>query len=192
MTTFSCTPPFHNVPSFLSGFLHLFYFSLSHTHSLPSSHTYYLSPLFSPPLSLSLLLPPSHSTSLPLFLYLSHQMSTFVSAPSFTLPSEGSYEVQDTPTYLLARDEDCENSFHSTADFVSYICDIRIFNSTFNNFCLNVRSLMCSVMYYEKRIKCPKQGTKRGLSTVEITISFPPWIRSCLLDILFCPGNLCI
>ena len=24
-----------------------------------------------------------------------------------------------TPTYLLARDEDCENSFHSTADFVS-------------------------------------------------------------------------
>lgn len=28
-------------------------------------------------------------------------------------------EVADTPTYLLARDEDCENSFHSTADFVS-------------------------------------------------------------------------
>lgn len=25
----------------------------------------------------------------------------------------------DTTTYLLARDEDCENSFHSTADFVS-------------------------------------------------------------------------
>ena len=147
MSTFSWTPSFHNSPSFLSCFLQLFYFSLSHTPSLPSSHTYSLSPLFSPPLSLSLsltpslslylpllfslsfslilslslLLPPSHCTSLPLFLYLSHQMSTFVSAPSFTLPPKGSYEVQETPTYLLARDEDCENSFHSTADFVSYI-----------------------------------------------------------------------
>lgn len=27
--------------------------------------------------------------------------------------------VVDTPTYLLARDEDCENSFHSTADFMN-------------------------------------------------------------------------
>ena len=27
--------------------------------------------------------------------------------------------VQETPVYLLARDEDCENSFHSSADFVS-------------------------------------------------------------------------
>ena len=26
--------------------------------------------------------------------------------------------VQETPLYLLARDEDCENSFHSAADFV--------------------------------------------------------------------------
>lgn len=30
-----------------------------------------------------------------------------------------SAEMYDTPLYLLARDEDCENSFHSTADFVS-------------------------------------------------------------------------
>ena len=29
------------------------------------------------------------------------------------------YTVEDTPTYLLARDEDCENSFHSTADFMN-------------------------------------------------------------------------
>lgn len=29
-----------------------------------------------------------------------------------------SAEVYETPLYLLARDEDCENSFHSTADFV--------------------------------------------------------------------------
>lgn len=28
---------------------------------------------------------------------------------------------EDTTTYLLARDEDCENTFHSTADFVSCI-----------------------------------------------------------------------
>lgn len=34
-------------------------------------------------------------------------------------PVVGTYLVQDTPTYLLARDEDCENAFHSTADFVS-------------------------------------------------------------------------
>lgn len=27
--------------------------------------------------------------------------------------------VIDTPTYLLARDEDCENAFHSTADFMN-------------------------------------------------------------------------
>ena len=36
-----------------------------------------------------------------------------------SIPLEGTYEIQTTPTYLLARDEDCENSFHSTADFVS-------------------------------------------------------------------------
>jgi hypothetical protein len=35
---------------------------------------------------------------------------------------DGSYETENTPTYLLARDEDCENSFHSTADFVSECC----------------------------------------------------------------------
>lgn len=29
--------------------------------------------------------------------------------------------VQETPVYLLARDEDCENSFHSSADFVRFL-----------------------------------------------------------------------
>ena len=43
--------------------------------------------------------------------------------------------------------------------------------------------------YYQDRIKCPKQRMKAGLSTVEITISSPPWIRSYLSDFLFCPGN---
>ena len=33
--------------------------------------------------------------------------------------SSGSYETEPTTTYLLARDEDCENSFHSTADFMN-------------------------------------------------------------------------
>lgn len=30
-------------------------------------------------------------------------------------------DEHQTSTYLLTRDEDCENLFHSTADFV-YIC----------------------------------------------------------------------
>ena len=49
---------------------------------------------------------------------------------------------------------------------------------------------ICSGLLPRQR-KCPKQRTKTSLSTVEITISFPPWIRSYLLDILFCPGNTC-
>ncbi len=35
------------------------------------------------------------------------------------VPFPSNYEHVKTPTYLLARDEDCENAFHSTADFVS-------------------------------------------------------------------------
>lgn len=45
------------------------------------------------------------------------QMSTFQNIP--TPPPQSSYTVEDTTTYLLARDEDCENSFHSTADFMN-------------------------------------------------------------------------
>lgn len=38
---------------------------------------------------------------------------------SFQSGQSPSYDqVEETATYLLARDEDCENSFHSTADFV--------------------------------------------------------------------------
>ena len=33
--------------------------------------------------------------------------------------STGSTSTESTPTYLLARDEDCDNSFHSTADFMN-------------------------------------------------------------------------
>ena len=45
------------------------------------------------------------------------QMSSFRSeVPGDSLGVEMTHE---TPLYLLARDEDCENSFHSTADFVS-------------------------------------------------------------------------
>ena len=35
------------------------------------------------------------------------------------LPEKGSYEIEERPTYLLSRDEDCENTFHHTADLVS-------------------------------------------------------------------------
>jgi hypothetical protein len=43
------------------------------------------------------------------------QMASFKS--NATLPKD--YQVVETPTYLLARDEDAENAYHSTADFVS-------------------------------------------------------------------------
>jgi hypothetical protein len=39
--------------------------------------------------------------------------------PQTALPSD--HIKVTTPTYLLARDEDCENSFHSTADFVNIL-----------------------------------------------------------------------
>lgn len=44
------------------------------------------------------------------------QMRSFLPASSLEHSS-----TVDTTTYLLARDEDCENSFHSTADFVSVL-----------------------------------------------------------------------
>ena len=43
-------------------------------------------------------------------------MATF--QDSVTPPTQ--YKTVDTTTYLLARDEDCENAFHSTADFVRH------------------------------------------------------------------------
>ena len=51
------------------------------------------------------------------------QMSSFIETIKLDYD-----EIVDVPTYLLARDEDCENSFHSTADFVS----INSFNSNNN------------------------------------------------------------
>ena len=51
------------------------------------------------------------------------QMRTFKS--DMTIPS--SYEVINHTTYLLARDEDCENTFHSTADFVIHPIYIYIY-----------------------------------------------------------------
>jgi hypothetical protein len=50
-------------------------------------------------------------------LLIDFQMRSFRDSAKITkLKSE--IEVVKTPTYLLARDEDCENAFHSTADFV--------------------------------------------------------------------------
>lgn len=53
-------------------------------------------------------------------LFMSHhsrQMRSFVSNRGEG--SDGSYAIEEKATYLLARDEDCENAFHSTADFMN-------------------------------------------------------------------------
>lgn len=48
------------------------------------------------------------------------QMGSFLhAADGVVSPAAGTYTVEEVPTYLLARDEDCENSFHSTADFMN-------------------------------------------------------------------------
>ena len=47
------------------------------------------------------------------------------------------------------------------------------------------------VVHFRVRVNCPIQRTTTSLSTVEINISFPPWISSYLSDILFCPGYTC-
>lgn len=55
-------------------------------------------------------------------LFMSHhsrQMRTFQSGHSAAPTKEDATE--EAPTYLLARDEDCENSFHSTADFMNML-----------------------------------------------------------------------
>ena len=44
--------------------------------------------------------------------------------------------------------------------------------------------------YYQDKVECPKHRMRTGLSTVEITISFPSWIRSYLSDNLFCLCNI--
>jgi hypothetical protein len=77
----------------------------------------------------SLLSPCRPTPQLKSRLYMSHhgrQMRTFSNRA--TVVPDGTV---DTPTYLLARDEDCENSFHSTADFmnmllVSHILDVNV------------------------------------------------------------------
>ena len=43
------------------------------------------------------------------------QMDSFRDKARFS----NNIKTVDTPTYLLARDEDCENAFHSTADFMN-------------------------------------------------------------------------
>ena len=50
----------------------------------------------------------------------SSQMASFLAGKSeIGGLHPGSFETESTTTYLLARDEDCENSFHSTADFMN-------------------------------------------------------------------------
>eukprot|EP01041_Mallomonas_annulata_P009908 gene9908-20605_t len=47
------------------------------------------------------------------------QMNTFITKSIVKDNIDFQYITQDIPTYVLARDEDCENSFHSTADFMN-------------------------------------------------------------------------
>ena len=50
-------------------------------------------------------------------IYIFEQMSSFV-AESPPVVLGDNIEYVDHPTYLLARDEDCENTFHHSADLV--------------------------------------------------------------------------
>lgn len=50
-------------------------------------------------------------------LFMPHHRSQMATFSSDTRTAHD--QVEETTTYLLSRDEDCENSFHSTADFVS-------------------------------------------------------------------------
>jgi hypothetical protein len=60
---------------------------------------------------------PAYADVAPKFMpHHAQQMQSFT--PGQAPPPEGTYVVQEAPTYLLARDEDCENLFHSMADHV--------------------------------------------------------------------------
>lgn len=43
------------------------------------------------------------------------------------------YDVIESPTYLLSRDEDCENPFHSTADFMNMFLVLSMLNIPVND-----------------------------------------------------------
>jgi hypothetical protein len=53
----------------------------------------------------------------------SKQMNAFQSDAS--VPNSFTYTTVNHETYLLARDEDCENTFHSTADFMNMMLVMR-------------------------------------------------------------------
>lgn len=72
------------------------------------------------------------------------QMSSFVD--NSVSPKEGTFDVVDNPTYLLARDEDCENSFHSTADFMNMFL---VMNS------LNLNSSAMRVVLFDNHLDGP-------------------------------------
>ena len=53
-------------------------------------------------------------------LFMNHQRGMFRSLLAAQRPpNAGTYTTIDTTTYLLQRDEDCENAFHATADFMN-------------------------------------------------------------------------
>ena len=78
-------------------------------------------------------------------------MNTLLTVPQAAslIPDNEEYEIQSTSTYLLARDEDCENSFHSTADFVSIpvpSCSL-LFSSVLFCFLLFSSVFSCSLLF---------------------------------------------
>ena len=56
-------------------------------------------------------------------------------------PSPGSYRVERGDTYLLARDEDCENMFHSSADHINVFNVAQVLGLDFQS--LQVRVRVC-------------------------------------------------
>jgi len=56
------------------------------------------------------------------------------------------FDVVGEPTYLLARDEDCENSFHSTADFMNMFL---VYSA------LNLSAAQCQICLFDNHLQGP-------------------------------------
>lgn len=62
-------------------------------------------------------------------------MASFQGEVSISKEELEQLEKEPKTTYLLARDEDCENSFHSTADFVSVFSIFILISKMKDNIC---------------------------------------------------------
>ncbi|CAE7543467.1 Eogt [Symbiodinium microadriaticum] len=75
-----------------------------------------------------------------------HQLQMAKFRAEVPQPSISSIDTVDTPLYLLARDEDCENSFHSTADFMNMFVVLSV---------LNIKPDDIQVMLFDKHTDGP-------------------------------------